>query len=405
MDDIYKQQFQKRIEDLHREGRYRVFMDITRKRGHFPYGVWRNGAERKDVVIWCSNDYLSMGEHPKVIEAMHLALDEAGAGAGGTRNISGTNHYHIELERELSDLHDKQATLLFSSGYAANEAVLSLLARLQPDMEVFSDELNHASMIEGIRHGGGQKHIFRHNDLADLERLLASIPLDKPKLIAFESVYSMDGDFAPIAEICALAKKYRALTYLDEVHAVGLYGKHGAGLAERDGCAQKVDIIQGTLAKGFGGQGGYIASDAVFIDAVRSYASMFIFTTAMSPVLAAGALAAIRHLKSDSSQRQALHQKAKQLKNLLISAGFPVMPNPSHIVPILVKDPTECKQISQNLLNQFGIYVQPINYPTVPRGTERLRLTPSPKHSEDMMTALVQALKIAWPRADYLAVS
>ena len=399
MSQFYDEQFAQYIASLHKEGRYRVFADITRKRGAFPFGVWHDGARQHEIIIWCSNDYLCMGQHPKVIAAMHDALDEAGAGAGGTRNISGTNHYHIELEQELASLHDKPAALLFNSGYAANEAVLSSLARLLPRCEIFSDSMNHASMIEGIKHGEGKKHIFNHNDLDDLERKLKTAEMDVPKIVAFESVYSMDGDIAPINEMCDLAHRYKALTYLDEVHAVGLYGARGGGIAERERVADKVDILQGTLAKGFGGQGGYIAASAPLVDAMRSYAPMFIFTTAMSPVLAAGALAAVRHLKESQSERAALHANAEFLARTLKQAGLPVLDNPSHIVPVMVGDPIECKRITDTLLHEYGFYVQPINYPTVPRGTERLRFTPSPAHSEKMMLDLVKSLKSVWQRS------
>ncbi len=397
--DFYESQFAAAIARLHEEGRYRVFADITRRRGAFPRGIWRKGAEQREIDVWCSNDYLCMGQHPKVIAAMRAALDDTGAGAGGTRNISGTNHYHVELERELASLHGQEAALLFTSGYAANEATLSTLTRLLPGCVIFSDALNHASMIEGIRHGGGAKHVFRHNDLDHLQELLAAADRDTPKIVAFESVYSMDGDIAPIAELCALAHEYGALTYLDEVHAVGLYGDHGGGVAERDGVADQIDIMQGTLAKAFGTQGGYIAASARLIDAVRSYAPMFIFTTAISPVLAAGALASVRHLRESQSERAQIHERAARLKSLLEEAGLPVLRSASHIVPVMVKDPVECSRISRALLETHGIYVQPINYPTVPRGTERLRLTPSPVHDDKKMDALVKALRSVWARS------
>ncbi len=396
---FYEDKFAEAIARLHQEGRYRVFADITRRRGNFPRGVWQSGQQKNEIIVWCSNDYLCMGQHPKVIAAMHDALDQTGAGAGGTRNISGTNHYHIELERELADLHGQEAALLFTSGYAANEATLSTVTKLLPGCILFSDELNHASMIEGIRHGGGAKHIFRHNDAAHLKSLLEAADKNAPKVVAFESVYSMDGDIAPIKELCEVAHQYGALTYLDEVHAVGLYGGQGGGVAERDGVADQIDIMQGTLAKAFGTQGGYIASSARLVDAVRSYAPMFIFTTAISPVLAAGALASIRHLRASQIERALIHDHAARLKSSLAQAGLPVLVSQSHIVPVMVKDPVECSRISRDLLENHGIYVQPINYPTVPRGTERLRLTPSPVHDNEKMDALVKALRSVWTRS------
>lgn len=396
MSQFYEEQFTRSLDRLHQEGRYRVFANITRQRGKFPYALWNKDGKVREITMWCSNDYLCMGQHPKVIAAMRQALESAGAGAGGTRNISGTNRYHIELEAALSEMHHKPAALLFNSGYAANEAVLSSLLRLLSGCEIFSDEQNHASMIAGMKQGRGNTHIFRHNDLEDLENKLKAVPMDSPKIIAFESVYSMDGDIAPIAAMCDLAEKYKALTYLDEVHAVGLYGAHGGGVAQRDGVEDRVDIIQGTLAKGFGCQGGYIAASAAIVDAMRSYAPMFIFTTAISPVLAAGALAAVRHLMSSDVERTALHRNAKRTAELLKQAGLPVLDNPSQIVPIMVRDPVECKRISDALLHQFGIYVQPINYPTVPRGAERLRITPSPAHTEAMMEYLAESFQAVW---------
>ena len=396
---LYEDHFAAALARLHEEGRYRIFADITRQRGAFPSGVWQMGAQSRPITVWCSNDYLCMGQHPKVIAAMREALEQTGAGAGGTRNISGTNHYHVELERELASLHGQEAALLFTSGYAANEATLSTLTRLLPGCVIFSDEFNHASMIEGIRHGGGEKHIFRHNDQAHLKSLLDAAPRDVPKIVAFESVYSMDGDISPIKELCDVAHEYGALTYLDEVHAVGLYGAQGAGVAERDGIADQIDIMQGTLAKAFGTQGGYIAASAQLVDAVRSYAPMFIFTTAISPVLAAGALASIRHLRASQTERDRLHERAARLKLLLRQAGLPVLDSASHIVPVMVKDPVECSRISRDLLETYGIYVQPINYPTVPRGTERLRLTPSPVHDDEKMNDLISALRSVWTRS------
>jgi 5-aminolevulinate synthase len=373
-----------------------VFQDVKRRRGSFPNAAHFTGETSKPVTIWCSNDYLGMGQHPSVVAAMHQAIDEVGAGSGGTRNISGTTHYHVELEAEIADLHGKEAALLFTSAYVANDATLATLARLLPGVTIVSDEKNHASMIEGIRHGGGPKKIWRHNDVADLEAKLRQLPLDAPKIIAFESVYSMDGHISPIGAICDLAKKYNALTYLDEVHAVGMYGKRGGGIAERDGVMRRVDIINGTLAKGFGVMGGYIAASRDCCDAIRSYASGFIFTTSLAPVLAAGALASIRHLKSSETERKAHQERAATLKARLTAAGLPVFENPSHIVPVLIGDPVHCKQISDTLLERYGIYVQPINYPTVPRGTERLRITPTPQHTDEQMDHLVAALTELW---------
>lgn len=389
----YKAAFNSSVEQVRSEGRYRVFADLKRVRGQFPRAVRRreDGSEQ-DVVIWCSNDYLGMGQHPVVLDAMHNEIDAVGAGAGGTRNISGTTRSAVDLEAELASWHQKEAALLFTSGYVGNEATLSTLQKILPGLIVFSDALNHASMIEGIRHGGGERHIFRHNDLTHLEQLLAAAPVAAPKLIAFESVYSMDGDIADLAGTIALAKKYGALTYLDEVHAVGLYGETGAGVAERDGVLDQIDIIECTLGKAIGVMGGYIAADAMIIDAVRSWASGFIFTTSLPPALTAGALASVRHLKAHPELRDQHQERAATLKARFEAAGLPVMPSESHIVPVLVGDPIHCKMISDMLLEDFGVYVQPINYPTVPKGTERLRFTPSPNHTDAMMDHLVAAM-------------
>ena len=384
------------IDRLRAEGRYREFADICRVRGRFPRALYRGQAAEREVTVWCSNDYLGMGQHPAVLAAMHTAIDDVGAGSGGTRNISGTTHYHVELERELADLHGKDAALLFNSGYMANEATLSSLIRALPNCIVLSDALNHASMIEGIRHGRGEKLIWRHNDLADLEAKLKTLAADRPKLIAFESVYSMDGDIAPLPEICALAKRYGALTYLDEVHAVGMYGTRGGGIAEREGVLGEIDIIEGTLAKAFGLMGGYIAANATIIDAIRSFAPGFIFTTSIAPAIAAGATAAIRHLKASSLERQLQSRHAKLLTASLKARGLPVTETESHIVPLIVGDPVKCKALTDRLLSDFSIYVQPINYPTVPKGTERLRLTPGPLHGEIEISKLVTALDQLW---------
>jgi 5-aminolevulinate synthase len=379
-----------------------VFADLKRHRGEFPRATWTRGdGSESEVVVWCSNDYLGQGQNPVVTEAMKRAIDEAGAGSGGTRNISGTTHYHVELERELADLHRKEAALLFTSGYVSNEASLSTLYKILPGLIVFSDALNHNSMISGIKAGrGGERHIFRHNDLEHLEELLAAADPAKPKLVAFESVYSMDGDIADLPATVALAKKYGAMTYLDEVHAVGMYGPRGAGVAERDGVMGEIDIIEGTLGKAFGVMGGYIAADAMIVDAIRSFADGFIFTTSIPPALAAGAVASIRYLKAHDEIRVAHQERAASLKARLLKAGLPVMPSVCHIVPVLVGDPVHCKMISDILLEEHGIYVQPINYPTVPRGTERLRFTPSPAHTDEMMDHLVAALEKLWVRCN-----
>ena len=394
----YESQFSQALAQVKREGRYRVFADIVRRRGAFPQATYHTANGERPITVWCSNDYLGMGQSPLVLAAMHAALDAAGAGSGGTRNISGTTHFHVELERELADLHRKQAALLFTSGYIANDAALATLGNILPGCIIFSDELNHASMIEGMRRSKAQRRIWRHNDIAHLEELLAQADPAAAKIVAFESVYSMDGDISPIGAICDLAKRYGALTYLDEVHAVGLYGPRGGGVAERDGVMQSVDVINGTLAKAFGIMGGYIAASSKFIDVVRSFAPGFIFTTSIPPVLAAGALASVRHLKTSNLERQRHQERAATLKSLLQEAGLPVMPSASHIVPLLVGDPVRCKEVSDYLLHEHAIYVQPINYPTVPRGTERLRLTPSPFHDDDKMRRLIAALDDAWSR-------
>ena len=385
------------LQRLHDEGRYRTFIDILRKQGQFPQAIWRrpDGSER-EITVWCGNDYLGMGQHPEVLAAMHEALDATGAGSGGTRNISGTTVYHNRLEAELADLHGKDAALVFSSAYVANDATLSTLPKLFPGLIIYSDALNHASMIEGIRRNGGARRVFRHNDVAHLRELIAADDPAAPKLIAFESIYSMDGDFGPIKEICDLAEEVGALTYLDEVHAVGMYGPRGAGVAERDGQMARVDIINATLGKAFGVFGGYIAASAKMIDAVRSYAPGFIFTTSLSPVLVAGVLASVRHLKESSVERNAQQRAAAMLKLKFAEAGLPVMDSVTHIVPLMVGDPIRAKKISDILLAEYGVYVQPINFPTVPRGTERLRFTPSPVHDEVMMDELVAAILAVW---------
>jgi 5-aminolevulinate synthase len=392
----YDRYFQSALDAVAREGRYRVFADIKRERGAFPAAEQYLGNKVRPITVWCSNDYLGMGQHPAVLAAMHDAIDRVGAGSGGTRNISGTTHYHVALEDEIADLHGKESALLFTSAYVANDATLATLVRLLPGATIFSDEKNHASMIEGIRHGNGPKRIWRHNDVTDLEAKLAAVPRDVPKIIAFESVYSMDGHIAPIGAICDLAKKYNALTYLDEVHAVGMYGARGGGIAERDGAMDRVDIINGTLAKGFGVMGGYIAATRACCDAIRSYAPGFIFTTSLAPAVAAGALASIRHLKSSQIERTRHQERAATLKVKLTMAGLPVMANPSHIVPVMVGDPVHCKALTDALLDRHGIYVQPINYPTVAKGGERIRLTPSPQHTDAQMEKLVLALTELW---------
>ncbi len=393
----YQARVDEALQRLHDEGRYRTFIDIERRRGAYPHATWRrpDGSERP-VTVWCGNDYLGMGQHPVVLAAMHEAIDATGAGSGGTRNISGTTLYHKALEAELADLHGKEAALLFTSAYIANDATLSTLPKLFPGLIIYSDALNHASMIEGIRRNGGEKRIFRHNDVAHLRALLAADDPAAPKLIAFESVYSMDGDFGPIKAICDLADEFGALTYIDEVHAVGMYGPRGAGVAERDGLMGRIDIINGTLAKAYGVMGGYIAASAKMCDAIRSYAPGFIFTTSLPPAVAAGAAASVRHLKTDEALRQRHQTQAGILKLRLKGLGMPIIDHGSHIVPVIVGDPKHTKQLSDMLLEGHGIYVQPINYPTVPRGTERLRFTPSPVHGPREMDALVSAMDQLW---------
>ena len=392
----YERYFAEAITGLKTEGRYRIFADLERRAGDFPRAN-RHVSDRVDrVTVWCSNDYLGMGQNPKVIAAMHAALDDSGAGAGGTRNIAGTNHHHVLLERELAELHGKESALLFTSGYVSNMASLATLAAKLPGCVVLSDEMNHASMIEGIRHSRADKQIFKHNDAGDLDRRLAEIAPDRAKIVAFESVYSMDGDIAPLAELCDVADKHGAMTYLDEVHAVGLYGAHGGGISERDGVAQRLTVIEGTLAKAYGVLGGYIAASAALTDFVRSFASGFIFTTALPPAIAAGALASVRHLRASNVERECHQERAETCRKRLLEADLPVMPSESHIVPVLVGDPVLCRQVTDILLDRYGVYIQPINYPTVQRGTERLRITPSPVHSDADMDHLVQALSEIW---------
>ena len=394
----YEAFFGAEIAGLHREGRYRVFTDLERQAGRFPHATHHHGGGRREVTVWCSNDYLGMGQHPSVTGAMHEAIERCGAGAGGTRNISGTNHYHVLLEQELADLHGKEAALLFTSGYVSNWAALGTLAGKLPNCAVFSDSENHASMIEGIRASRAERQIFRHNDPEDLNRKLGLIDPARPKLVAVESVYSMDGDIAPIGEICDVAEAHGALTYLDEVHAVGLYGARGGGISERMGLAHRLDVIEGTLGKAFAVHGGYITASTALCDFVRSFASGFIFTTSLPPAVAAGAAASIRHLKASSAERARHQERVAATRTALDAAGIPTLANNSHIIPVMVCDPVLCKAISDTLLDEFGIYVQPINYPTVARGTERLRITPSPLHSDADIAHLVSALSTIWRR-------
>ncbi|MEQ1899877.1 MAG: 5-aminolevulinate synthase [Devosia sp.] len=393
----YRGIFEDAVDALRQEKRYRVFADLERIAGRFPRALYRDAADNaREITIWCSNDYLGMGQHPVTIAAMQETAGKLGVGAGGTRNISGTNRPLVELERSLADLHRKEGALVFTSGFVSNEAAIATIARLLPDCVIFSDQLNHASMIQGVRQSGMQKQIFRHNDMAHLRELLSAVDRKRPKLICFESVYSMDGDVAPIGEICDLAEEFAALTYIDEVHAVGMYGPRGGGIAEREGLMERIDIIEGTLAKGFGVMGGYIAANRAIVDAVRSYAPEFIFTTALPPALCAAARASIEHLKTSQAERDQHRRQAQLTKEILAGAGLPVVMTETHIVPVLVGDARACKAASDLLLDKHGIYIQPINYPTVPRGTERLRITPTPLHTDEMIIALRHALISVW---------
>jgi 5-aminolevulinate synthase len=390
--------FNAQLQTLKDEGNYRIFAELERQRGQFPRAISHDSDAPDEVTVWCSNDYLGMGQNPLVVEAMKSAIDNSGCGAGGTRNISGTNHEHLLLERELADLHGKENALLFTSGYVSNWAALSTLGGRLPDAVILSDELNHASMIEGIRHSRAKKMIWKHNDPEDLDRKLASLPANAPKIVAFESVYSMDGDICPMREIVEVAEKHGAMTYLDEVHAVGLYGPRGGGVSEQEGLADRITLIEGTLGKAYGVMGGYVTGSAALCDFIRSFASGFIFTTAIPPAVAAAARTSIAHLKRSQSERdQQRHQVAK-LRAGLDAAGIPHLENPSHIIPVMIKDPVKCRQLADILMQDFGIYVQPINYPTVPKGTERLRFTPSPLHSDADIEHLVHALTVLWKR-------
>ncbi len=398
----YQRFFEEAIDQIHAERRYRVFADLERIAGSFPRAIWRANGRAQEITVWCSNDYLGMGQHPEVVKAFQETAGRMGSGAGGTRNISGTNHPLVELELELADLHAKQAALVFTSGFVSNEASISTIAKLLPDCLILSDELNHSSMIEGVRRSGAEKKVFRHNDVAHLESLLRAAGRERAKLIVFESVYSMDGDIAPIEKIADLAEKYNAMTYIDEVHAVGMYGARGGGITEREGLAHRIDVIEGTLAKAFGTLGGYIAGTVAVVDAVRSYAPGFIFTTALPPAIAAAATVSIRHLKESTAERAAQQRQVARTKEILAAAGLPVMPSGTHIVPVAVGDPELCKMASDRLLGVHGIYIQPINYPTVPRGTERLRITPTPFHDDSLIDGLQAALVETW---DALGIS